>query len=125
MAGIVADCDARLFDERGGSIRREADLKRVEHAAIRGCPESVVAHLVSTLGQDMRQEAADELMRVQRHGLPSCLAAPRIPERNPAVLDGEDTVVGNGDAMHVAAQVVQNRIDALLFCFSRNWRTGW
>jgi len=62
-----------------------------------------------TFGEHMQQEATDELLRRQRHF--ALLAAVRVvfPAKGDfAVLHADETVVGNGDAVCVAGQIVQH-----------------
>jgi hypothetical protein len=60
-------------------------------------------------GQNVKQEAAQELMGRNGHDL--VLAAVRIvspAEGDAIVFQGHETMVGDGDAMRVAGQVVKN-----------------
>jgi len=71
--------------------------------------KSVMADALKTVGQHVEQEAADELIRFQSHDfLPAVMAIVPPVECDLAVVDREQAVVGNGDAMGVAAQVVEN-----------------
>ncbi len=57
----------------------------------------------------MQQEAADELRRGQRHGLPAVLLAVVFPaEADRAVVERQDTLVGDGHAVGVAAEIVEH-----------------
>ena len=64
-------------------------------------------------GQDVKQEAAQELMSGNGHDL--LLAAVGIvspAEGDAIVFEGHEPMVGNGDAMGVAGQVVENMFGA-------------
>ena len=64
-------------------------------------------------GQDVQQEAAQELICGNGHDL--LLAAVGIispAEGDAIVLEGHEAMAGNGDAMRVARQVVENMFGA-------------
>ena len=91
-----------------------------ELAAARECcfppavgEESEVADANQAAGQDVKQEAAQELISGNGHDL--LLAAVGIispAEGDAIVLEGHEAMVGNGDAMSVASQVVENMFGA-------------
>src|SRR5262245_8933925 len=67
-----------------------------------------VADAVEALGQDVDEEAADELMRAERHG--GVAAWPLDPvvldlEGDARRIGGDQAAVGDGDAVGVARQV--------------------
>jgi len=67
--------------------------------------------------QDVQQEAAQELMGGNSHDL--LLAAVSIvspAEGDAAVFKGHEPMVGDGDAMGVTGQVVEN-----MFCAAEGW----
>ncbi len=69
--------------------------------------KTVIADAMETLGQDVQQKAADEL--VGRHGhdlLPIAVPIILPAKTHRAVLDIDEAVVGDGDAVRVAADVV-------------------
>lgn len=60
-------------------------------------------------GQDVKQEAAQELMGRKSHNLflaAVCIVAPA--EGDTIVLKGYEPMVGDGDAMGIAGQVVED-----------------
>src|SRR5674476_571700 len=66
--------------------------------------QAVVADAVEALGQDVDQEAADELVGRQRHGrVPTWSLDPVILplERNVGIVGWDQPAVGDGDAMGV------------------------
>lgn len=67
-----------------------------------------MADAMEAARQDMEQEAADELVRGERHDLLSLGAAAAVilvPERDLAVLEGEESPVRDGDAVGVSRQI--------------------
>src|SRR5215472_1696280 len=67
--------------------------------------EAIVADPVEALGQHVHQEAADELMRGERHRLPAVGAVGAVdavvlpPEGDGIGVGGDQSAVGDGDAM--------------------------
>jgi len=75
--------------------------------------ESEVTNAHQAAGQNMQQEAAQELRGGNCHNL--LLAAVRIvspAERDAIVFKGHEPVVGNGNAMGVSGQVVEHMFGA-------------
>jgi len=61
------------------------------------------------IGQDVEEEAADEFVGIERDGLFSIpIFSISIAQDDLAVLDVEDAVVGERDAVGVAAEVVED-----------------
>ena len=70
-----------------------------------------MADAVEALGEDVHQEAADELMGKERHGLPAIgpIAPVVLPAKGDAtVIGGDQPPVGDGDAMGVTGHVPQD-----------------
>jgi len=64
-------------------------------------------------GDKMEQKAPEKLVGLQRHDLlPMPLATVAIGEADVAVTDIDQTVVGNGDAVRVTAEILQNLLGA-------------
>ena len=75
--------------------------------------ESEVTNANQPLGQDVDEESAQELIRGNGHDL--LLAAVGIvqpAERDAIVFEGHEAMVGYGDAVGVAGQVVENMFGA-------------
>ena len=75
--------------------------------------EPVVADAVEALGQDVEQEAADELVRRERHGLVAIAPFEPIvlPCEGDAVVVGRDqAAVGDRDAVGVAREIGEHRL---------------
>src|SRR5665213_3240462 len=64
-------------------------------------------------GQDVKQEAPDELDRIERHRLRLVAVGIVLPqERHLAVFYRQDSAVGNCDPVRVASQILQNLLRA-------------
>ena len=68
--------------------------------------EAVVADAMEAVGQRVQEEAADELVRVERHDLRLAAVAIISPaERDAIVVHADQPGIGDGDAMGVAAEI--------------------
>ena len=77
--------------------------------AIAVAKKTVVTDALKTVRQDMEQEAANEVVGLQGHDfLPVVMAIIFPAKTDPAVVNTKQAVVGNGDTMGVAAQVVED-----------------
>ncbi|OPL14241.1 MAG: hypothetical protein AVO38_11975 [delta proteobacterium ML8_D] len=72
-----------------------------------------MAHLVETPGQDVLEEAPHELGRGESHSTPSMLLRVFVAEGNVAVLEGENTVIGDRDAVDIAGKIRKHLISTL------------
>ena len=63
--------------------------------------------LLKAAGQDVLQEAADELERVKGHFPPAVRAATAIRKRHLTVIARDDPPVADGDAKDIRGQVLQ------------------
>jgi hypothetical protein len=83
-----------------------------EHAATPAVGEKAeVADADQALGQNVDQESAQELNRGDRHDL--LLAAVRIvfpAKRDSIILERNQSMVGDGDAVRIASEIVQNML---------------
>ena len=71
--------------------------------------ESEVTNAMEAVGQGVEQEAPDELVGLQTHGLYGAVVAIVLPgEPDMFVVAGLDAAVGDGDAMGVAAEIGEN-----------------
>ena len=106
---------------QAGWLGRIGACRRAEQSAAafeRSTPsavgeESEVADANQAAGQNVKQEAAQELMGGNSHDL--LLAAVGIvspAEGDAIVFEGHEPMVGDGDAMGVAGQVVENMFGA-------------
>ena len=70
--------------------------------------ETVVTNAVEAVGQDVDEEASDELLSVERHGFVSVFlfGAVVFPAEGDVVfVEGDETGVGDGDAVGVSREV--------------------
>jgi len=88
-------------------------LELVQEGTMEWTPQPRVADVVEPLGPYMLQEATDELLGGQDHGLPTLVLGVLVAAADLAVLDGEQTVIGQRDPVDVPAQVVQDLRRAL------------
>jgi len=73
---------------------------------------------MEALRQHVHQEAADELVRRQRHGFPAAgtFDAIVLPAKGHAtIIGGDESAVRDGDAMGVACEIAQDLL------WQRNW----
>jgi hypothetical protein len=77
--------------------------------AVTVAEEAIIPDAMKSVRQHMHQEAADKLPAVEGHRL-LAVAVPVIlpPKRNLAVVHRQQPVVGDGDAVGVAPDVVEN-----------------
>jgi len=72
--------------------------------------QSVVSDAVEAFGQDVDQEAADELIDIEGHGLMAngVAAIVLVPEGDKMAVIGDESGVGEGDAVGIAAEVLEH-----------------
>ena len=71
--------------------------------------QAVIANAMKPLGQDMQEEAADELIGGEGHVfLPIVVAIVPPGEAHPAVLDVVQAIVRDGDAMGISPDVFED-----------------
>lgn len=106
--GALAIISGFDFRWRLGSVECSADLRELAGAS-RVCKEADMANTPEAFGQDVLQEAAHELVSVERHRLGLAAGAIIFPaETNVAGGAVEKPAIGDGDAMGVAAKVIEN-----------------
>jgi hypothetical protein len=93
IGGLAQQCPAAAQGTRLLPVREEAIMPETHEAA----------------GQHMQQEATDKFVRVERHRL-DAIALTTIPggKADPPITHVEDPVVGYGDAMGIAADIVSD-----------------
>src|SRR5207245_1422154 len=70
---------------------------------------AVVADAMEAVGQDVEQEAADELVGVEGHRLSLVMVAIVLPEEaDAAVGESDEAAVGDGDAMGIAGEIIEH-----------------
>src|SRR5713101_4009996 len=75
--------------------------------------EAVVPETHEAAGEHMQEEAADKFVGVERHGLsPIALTTVPVGKADPPIADIKDAVVRDGDAMGIAADIIQDVLRA-------------
>ena len=77
--------------------------------------QSIVANAMEATRMHMQEEAADELVGGQRHRFLSLACGHTIIlplERHAALVVGDETAVGDGDAMGIAGEISEHRFRA-------------
>ncbi len=100
-----------------GWVNRRLGNRHAEQVATTGellcalaiAEEAVVADAMEALGEDMQQEAADKLVGRDGHDLLATAVPIVLPaETNGAIIDVDEAIVGDGDAVRVAADVIED-----------------
>ena len=76
-----------------------------------------MADAVEAFGQDVDEEAADELVSCERHPLVSVTALDPIvlpPEGDALLVEGDQAAVGDGDALAVSGERPRNTAKFLI-----------
>ena len=113
--GAAANRTAQLGGDLGISCRvvcAKQSTAAYEHTATPAvCEKAEVADADQALGQNVDQEAAQELIGGDRHDF--LLAAVRIvfpAKRDSIILERHQSMVGDGDAVRIAGEIVQNML---------------
>jgi len=98
------------FGDRRRLWERERGADACELGGAAGvAKEAEVADAAELVREDVEEEAANELVGVERHCLGFVADAVILPaEADAAVLAGEETTIGDGDAMGIAAEIVEH-----------------
>src|ERR1700751_1513316 len=101
------------FGRWPGGLRQQENIPEVAQRLARGMPQAVIADLVEAGRQDVLEEAPDEL--VAGHGLLALTVggAVLVAIGHSGVVDGQDAVVGDGDAEGVAGEIVERGLLSL------------
>jgi hypothetical protein len=91
---------------------RQAQLALVPEGTMDRTPQPIVADCVDPLGPHMRQQAPDERMGGQGHGLPTLVLGVLVAEAPLPISDGAEAVVGQREAVARPAQVLQDWLRA-------------
>ena len=103
----------RLVGWFGRSLISQEKLNLAQKVAIRRSPEAIVANLVNASGQDVLKEPTNKLVGSQRHRPPLRITASLVAEGDVAIIDRDDATVGDSNAVDIASEVFQDRLDAL------------
>src|SRR3954453_21617925 len=102
------------FGRWAGGLRQQEKVPQVaQRFAARGMPQAVIADLMKAGRQDVLEEAPDEL--VAGDGFPALAVggAVLVAIGHGGVVDGQDAVVGDGDAEGVAGEIVERGLLSL------------
>jgi hypothetical protein len=91
----------------------QRELEWVQEGTMDGTPEPVGADLVEALRQHVLQKAADELQCRKGHSLPAVMSGVLVAETDLAVLDREQTAIGQRDPMDIPAQVAEDLVGSV------------
>jgi hypothetical protein len=94
-------------------VSRQVELEVVQERTMDRAPHAIVADFGEPLGQDMLEKATDELVGGQGHGPPAPVLGVLIAAAHLAWLAREAAVVGQGEAVDIPAQVVQDLLRTL------------
>jgi hypothetical protein len=72
--------------------------------------QAEVTDFDEALGQDMLQEAAEELVRVECAGALALLLAVAVAEADGVIIGLADGGVGEGDAVEIAGEIAQRLV---------------
>jgi hypothetical protein len=112
--GVGVRLGSGRFGRWAGGLRQQEKIPQVaQRFAARGMPQAVIAELVEAGRQDVLEEAPDEL--VAGHGFLALAVggAVLVAIGHGLVIDGEDAVVGDGDAEGVAGEIVERGLLSL------------
>jgi len=108
MALPCRGCGRRL-----GCVPYQRELELVQEGTMDGTPQPIVPALVEALGPYVRQTAADTRLGWEGQRVPTIGLRVLIAKADLAILDGEQTVVGQRDPMDIPAQVGQDLLCTL------------
>src|SRR6202161_3506747 len=98
-----------ILSFRASSVRPRGQERATEGELLRSVAigeESEVANAMEAVGQGVEQEAPDELVGLQTHGLDGAAVAIVLPGKGDmTVIAVLDAAVGDGDAMGVAPEI--------------------
>ena len=87
---------------------------------MRGAPQTIVANFVNAFRQHMLQKTPDEFLGVDCHGLCLGPAGTLVSKGNLAVVDRNDSTVGDGDTVNVAGEIIEDCTGTLNSRFTVN-----
>jgi hypothetical protein len=96
----------------GEPLPEEGD-ESVEIVATSGMPQAEVADLVEAGWKDVLEKTAEELVGVEVHGGPLVSLAVLVAEADSAVIDGEDSAIGDGMPEDVSGKVLQDTFSTM------------
>ena len=95
------------------AIEREEETRLSGLRAFCGMPETEIADLVEALGKDVLEEAAHELVAFHATGAPTRRLTMLVSDGDGVIIEGDEASIGDGDAKHVAGEVIEHGLRAL------------
>ena len=94
-----------------GLVGKQTLTKRQQESAATIGQETKGTDADKATGQDMKQEAAQELLSGKgQHSLVIALRVVLPAEGDLVILEGDEAMVGDGDAMSIAAEIAQHML---------------
>ena len=102
--------NSRWSKSRVGGRRGAEKLKTASEIFLFGAigKETEVADALKGVWQDVKQKTADELISIQSHRALLAGCAIAIEKRHVAIINRNDTAIGDRDAVRVTAQILQD-----------------
>src|SRR5690348_8386010 len=110
MPGVSCSVD-RSID--GGGVAISSLVRAILDLAGGAGEQSVVTDAMEPLGQNMQQEAPDELVWRECHRAkprPAIAAVILVAERHTALVEADQPAVRDGDAMCIAGEIGEHRL---------------
>jgi hypothetical protein len=106
---------SRRLRSRGGlrRSRRERELEPTQRGAVSRVEQAKRTHAMKATGQDVLQEATQEFVSGEAHGLALVIAAVLVAEGHRTIVEVVDRTVGDRGLMDVATEVVEDLLRAL------------
>jgi hypothetical protein len=104
---LLLFCQQRAWIRRGSAETKSTEGERLTAVAVG--KQSEVPDLNEAGRQHVKQETADELDRIKLHDTASVVVSGVPPAETPlAVIETEESSVGDGNTMGVAGQILQH-----------------
>src|SRR6516162_10688431 len=112
--GVGVGLGSGGFGRCAGGLRQQEKILQVAHRfAARGMPQAVIADLVEAGRQDVLEEAPDELVAGDGFLALAVGGAVLVAIGHGGVVDGQDAVVGDGNAEGVAGEIFERGLLSL------------
>lgn len=98
------------LSDSGAAVVVDEGTNRVDGNGRGGREETVVSDFHESVGQDMLEEAAEELQDLQRGGAVEVGAVLPILKRDATLFDLEDAAIGDGDLEDIGREVFQRGV---------------
>jgi hypothetical protein len=112
-AAVVVGLGVALSLPTCDGLGQQLSTKRESSCAMAIGEEAEVADAMEAGRQDVQEEPAHELARIERHDLAAAFLPVVLPEETDGIVcHGDEAAVGDGDAMGVAAEIGQHLLGA-------------